>query len=144
MGANRTGEGRVGRGITDHVYVDVDGTLLLWPTKAGSPKPIEIEALRCVLAGGSAPREHLPAVNTRLVVQLTQWYFKRVAADGVPVLVIWTMGGPPHADMARRWCNFDTRMHIMCVGKPDMMVDDGGARFLPKHPVVLPHEFNCP
>lgn len=149
MGANRTGEGRVGRGITDAVYVDVDGTLLLWPTKVGSPTPEETAAARRMISGDAyehgKPREgdeHLcPTINVALVARLKAWYAEREAAGASPLIVIWTMGGRQHAELAMMLCDFDMGYCVDCLPKPDVMVDDAGALLMRKHPVVTPEAF---
>lgn len=101
----------VGRNETDHVYVDVDGTLL------------------------SEPNEHgVYGVNWRLVAKLKKW----MAAGGK--VVIWTMGGVHHAEMARGLCGLEG---AICVAKPDLMIDDASAKFFwKKHRIVLPDEFD--
>lgn len=145
MGANQCGEGRVGRGITDAVYVDVDGTLLFWPTSLGGPTPQELRNARDKCAGLPHTPGMLPRVNTRLVGELHRWYVTRVSKGGSPVIVIWSMGGRQHALMAVTFCDFPAAMHIRCLPKPDCIVDDGGGALLfKKHPVQLPHEFMCP
>lgn len=103
---------KVGRGETNHVFVDVDGTLLIWPTRAGSPLPGET-----------------PMVNLPLVAALRRW----AAAGGR--IVIWTMGGLAHAEMARQLCGLDA----ICIPKPDLVVDDGP--LLKKFPVATPTGF---
>lgn len=106
----------LGRGETNHIYVDVDGTLLIWPTVPGSPRP------------GETPR-----VNKQLVRRLKD-YQARYGAQ----LVIWTMGGTKHAEMARERCGLDG---AICIAKPDLAVDDAGDGFKKKLPVVLPADF---
>lgn len=142
MGQDRTGNFRVGRGVNDWVYVDVDGTLLLWPTDPGSPLPREVEAARRKAYGlNLAPgtEAYLPRVNTTLVNELLRWAAKRKG-----VVAIWSMGGAEHATLARKLCGLDNFSWVICLAKPDMMVDDGARHLMAKHPVVLPGDFKCP
>jgi hypothetical protein len=104
---------KLGRGETGHVFVDVDGTLLIWPTRPGSPRPGET-----------------PSVNRPLVDALKRW-----TATGGRV-VIWTMGGIAHAEMARELCALDA---AVCMAKPDIVVDDGDV--LRKMPFASPAAF---
>lgn len=106
---------KVGRGETDHVFVDVDGTLLIWPTNPGAPRPGEV-----------------PTVNTRLVAML-----KEAQRRGLKV-VIWTMGGQAHAEMARRLCGLEG---AICIPKPDIVIDDAPDFFKKKLPAVKPEFF---
>lgn len=108
----------MGAGLTNHVFVDVDGTLLIWPTRAGSPGPGEV-----------------PKVNQPLVDQLKAW---KVKTGGT--LVIWTRGGTAHAEMARKLCGLDA----ICVAKPEVTIDDADAPLLAKKlRIVKPHEFKA-
>lgn len=97
MAKNKTGEFRVGRGLTDHVFVDVDGTLLDW---------------RGAVCG---TWEAKPTINQRLVAELKKWKEKRGGT-----LVVWSTGGPSHAKRAADYCGLDA----LCIGKPDIAVDD--------------------
>lgn len=145
MGQNKSGAFRVGRGLTDHVFVDVDGTLLLWPTAAGAPAEHEVEALNEYILGNRVNAKHLPRSNVPLVLELTKWYDARKRAGGDPVLVIWSMGGPGHAAAAREYCAFPPYMSIFCMGKPDVIVDDAtGETLARKHTCVQPDNFTCP
>ena len=87
------------------VYVDVDGTLLIWP----GPRP------------GRVPRKGElefglpPAVNTKLV--------KRLRDSGAQI-IIWSRGGEAHAEYAARFCGLDDIV-TACLTKPDLIVDDG-------------------
>lgn len=83
---------------TNHVFCDVDGTLLIWPTKPGSPRPGEV-----------------PQVNRRLVTEIKRWQQR---SNGI--LVIWSRRGLEHARMAMNLCGLDA----VCVAKPDIMIDD--------------------
>lgn len=109
---------KLGRGKSDHLYVDVDGALLIWPTNPGAPQAGEV-----------------PKVNDRLVAEIKSW----LLLDNKNSLVIWSMGGAAHADMARRLCGFE---NAICIRKPGLAIDDNlfvwGKR---KLDVVLPHEF---
>lgn len=144
MGQNLAGGGRVGRGITDAVYVDVDGTLLLWPTVQGSPRPEEVRNAQDKVLGRPHTPVMLPTINRRLVAELHRWYISRAAHGGKPLIVIWSMGGHDHAQLAADLCDFPKAMRVCCMPKPDMMVDDGAAIFFKKHPVTLPDLFTCP
>ena len=138
MGKNRTGDYRVGRGITDHVFVDVDGTLLIWPTKGGGATGNELSAFRTACTGGQCDARLLPKVNVALVSELQEWQRRRNGR-----IVIWTMGGPDHANMARVFCGLEG--DVLCIGKPDLIVDDAGqALIAKKHRVVMPQDFRCP
>jgi hypothetical protein len=153
MAEDRKGEGRVGRGITDHVFVDVDGTLLVWPTKPGGASAGEVEAAyRNVNALSSrspalviAEDRHLvPRVNWDLVEELEAWAARR---NGT--IVIWTMGGTSHAELAMRCCDWDRGEDafpkVRCIAKPDVMVDDAKhEKWTARHRVIQPHEFKCP
>lgn len=117
MAANKTGEGRVGRGLTDTIYVDVDGTLLGWPLGVNNSEPI---------------------INQRLVSELLKWRERR---NGT--LVVWTTGGKKHAEMAAAKC-FPGDESIVCMAKPDLIVDDCGQILGTTIRVALPEEFNAP
>lgn len=119
MAADKQGEGRVGRGITDHLYVDVDDTLFM--------------------GNGSGP------VNWPLVEEIKKWYSQREAAGAEPCIVIWTMGGAAHAEEAMMKCDLDMGFRVVCIAKPDLMVDNGGHQwFYNKFRVVLPEAFKAP
>lgn len=107
---------KVGRGETNHVYVDVDGTLLIWPTRPGAPQP------------GETPR-----VNSALVDCLKSW--QRSSGGRI---VVWTMGGCAHAEMAADLCGLES---VTCIAKPDLVIDDGPEFFKRKLPVQSPEEF---
>lgn len=108
---------KIGRGETNHLYVDVDGTLLIWPTVAGSPRSGET-----------------PKVNEALVDCIKRWL--KVSKGR---LVIWSMGGPEHAELAATLCGFDT---CICIAKPDLVIDDAAHKlFMPKFPGMLPEAF---
>lgn len=95
-----------GRWVTNHVFCDVDGTLLLWPTVPGSPQPGET-----------------PTVNVELVEALRAW--KRESGG---TIVLWSRGGTAHADMARALCAIEA----VCIAKPDLMIDDADPMLLKK------------
>lgn len=142
MANDFTGQGRVGRGITDHVCVDVDGTLLLWPAKAGSARPEEVAAAYAYLAGDPHDLALLPRVNHELVAALDKWRARRKGT-----IVIWTMGGWMHADMARRFVGWGHLRppEVVCMGKPDLIIDDAGHdKLFSRHRAIFPHEFKCP
>ena len=88
------------------VFVDVDGTLLLWPGERPGrvPRPGE--------PGHGQP----PAINRGLVDALKAWH-----GDG-RVLVIWSRGGIDHCRMAAQLCCLKPDA---CVPKPDAAIDDG-------------------
>jgi len=146
---NQTGEGRVGRGITDHVYVDVDGTLLLWPTKPGGATGGELAAAHRNISAiadqkpediPAADRALVPRVNWPLVEQIKAWANRR---NGT--IVIWTTGGSEHAELAMMLCGLDMGYLVVCVGKPDLIVDDAHHdKLFARIRAVLPHEFKCP
>lgn len=126
----------VGRGETNHVFVDVDGTLLVWPTKPGSPHSLELEAARRFARGeplSALQAARLPRVNAELVRALKLW---QEQTGGT--IVIWTMGGRAHAELARTLCWLDG---AVCIAKPDLAVDDAGEAFRKKLPVCLPGDF---
>jgi hypothetical protein len=77
----------------------VDGTLLMWPTKAGAPRPGET-----------------PTVSTRLADELRRWQ-----KESGGQLVIWTKGGTAHAEMAARLAGIKG---AICIAKPDCFIDD--------------------
>ena len=113
---------KIGRGETNHLYCDVDGTLLIWPTKPGAPQPGEI-----------------PKVNAELVANVKAWH-----KDSGGVLVIWSMGGPAHAVMARDLCEFGVE-RVICIGKPDLAIDDNPHVWGKRGPLVsAPEAFKVP
>lgn len=90
---------------TPVVYVDVDGTLLLWPGKAGRvPRP------------GEAGHGELPTLNQPLIDALKRWH-----RDG-KVLVLWSRGGTEHCRFAAKLCGLDPDA---CLPKPKLAIDDG-------------------
>ena len=99
------------------ICVDVDGTLLIWPTVPGSPRPGET-----------------PKVNAALVAALRRWK----QANPSRVLVVWTMGGAEHARMAVKvagigdLCNF-------AMAKPVAFIDDAPADLLKRKRVNVVH-----
>lgn len=133
MARNRIGPNLVGRGLTNYVYVDVDGTLLLWPGNPGAPTQQQVE--NAMKAYRSEPffDELMPAVNVELVDRLKDWQQRSGGC-----IVIWSMGGKAHAEMARAFCGL---LMATCLAKPDIAIDDGGENFLRKLPVVLPGNF---
>lgn len=103
---------------TGTIFVDVDGTLLLWPTVAGAPRPGEV-----------------PTVNQPLVDAIKRWLY----ADTARRLVIWTMGGTEHAVMAATICGLPM---AICLAKPEFIIDDADAKlFHKKHFATHPDAF---
>jgi hypothetical protein len=103
-------------GRTNHVFCDVDGTLLIWPTLPGSPRP------------GETPR-----VNTALVEALRAWQARTGGQ-----LVIWSGGGAKHAEMARELCG----LFAICLAKPEVMIDDAEpALLMKKLRAIKPEKF---
>lgn len=117
MAANKKGEGRVGRGLTDTVYVDVDSTLLMWPNGVNNGAPV---------------------INVRLVAELLKWRKGRAGT-----IVIWTTGGKAHAEKAAQLC-FPGDLDVTCVAKPDLVIDDGAQVLGRLIPAVLPDQFRSP
>lgn len=113
---------KVGRGETNHLFVDVDGTLLVWgaPGRPGAPTSSQRHNALAALSGDFHDPELMPTRNERLVEQVKAWH----RSGGT--LVIWSMGGPAHADMARRLCGFGEE-RVLCIGKPDLAIDDNPA-----------------
>ena len=90
------------------VYVDVDGTLLIWP----GPKP------------GSAQKDVTPPVNEKLIEALRRWKnYRRVAGLEPGFLVVWSRGSQAHIDWAIALCRIDDIVDA-AVRKPDMAIDD--------------------
>lgn len=118
MATNKKGEGRVGRGLTDTIYVDVDSTLLMWPNGVDVGAPI---------------------INSRLVIELLKWRAGRPGGT----IVVWTTGGKAHAEKAAQLC-FPSDTAIVCVAKPDLIVDDGAQILGTLIPTVLPDQFRSP
>lgn len=151
MATNRTGEGRVGRGITDTLCVDVDGTLLLWPTKPGGATPSELAAAHRNVAALAdrtpalvryEDRDYVPSVNWPLVDAIKSWYDHRSDAGASPRIIIWTMGGSAHAALAMMCCGFDMGYMVECIGKPDLIIDDAKHdKLFASHRAVLPRDF---
>jgi hypothetical protein len=146
---NGTGQGRVGRGATDWLYVDVDGTLLLWPTDPGAPRFEEIEETRKWIENPMDPKINsalVAKINVGLVAAILVWLAERRLHGGEPKVAIWSMGGQDHAALAFRMCFARVQIErndFVCLAKPDLMVDDGARHLMAKHPVVLPHEFKA-
>lgn len=105
----------------ESVYVDVDGTLLLWPGRSPGavPRPAE--------AGHGEP----PAVNEPLVDVVKKWH-----RDG-RTPVVWSQGGAKHARMAADLCGLAPGA---CLRKPAAVVDDHLTWFVPgakRYPVMF-------
>ena len=88
------------KGETFAIYVDVDGTLLLWP---GKVPPRNSHDYR------NAP------VNKPLVLAIKEWH------RGRNVLVLWSRGGKEHCEFAAKRCGLKPDA---CIPKPRICVDD--------------------
>ena len=132
---------KIGRGETNHLFVDVDGTLLSWPPpgRPGGPTEEQRKNARAYLRSEAFEAAWLPKVDTVLVENVRQWH---KASGGT--LVIWSMGGAEHAAMARDFCGLPL-LRVVCIGKPDLAVDDNPLVWS-KHrlDVVGPGEFRVP
>lgn len=91
-------------GETPAIYVDVDGTLLIWPGKPGR-----------VPRKGEAGHGFPPRINYRLVNALQNWH--RCGK----VLVLWSRGGVGHCEYAARLCGLAPDA---CLPKPRIAIDD--------------------
>lgn len=87
------------------VYVDVDGTLLFWPTKPGR-----------VPRSGETGFGRPPELNAPLVEQLRRWH------HGNRFLAFWSRGGRKHCEMAARLTGLKPDA---CLPKPEVAIDDG-------------------
>jgi hypothetical protein len=87
------------------IYVDVDGTLLLWPWRKPGVVPRQGED------GFGLP----PTLNTILIETLRKWH------RGDRTLVLWSFNGGEHAKMAASLCNLNPDA---CLPKPRAIVDD--------------------
>ena len=97
---------------TNVIYVDVDGTLLIWP----GPKPGQSQAHRGVI----------PPVNEKLITALYAWKLRR-ASGGLKnetMLVVWSRGSMSHIKWAVTLCDIWDIVDLV-TRKPDMVVDDG-------------------
>ena len=81
---------------TPTVYVDVDGTLLLWRERYG---------------------KGVPLINEPLVNSLRHQH------EGGTMIYLWSRGGAKHAEMAADFCGIK-RIVAGYMHKPQMMVDD--------------------
>lgn len=91
-------------GETPAVYVDVDGTLLLWPDRPGRvPRPGE--------PGHGKP----PTINKALADALRAWH------RGGRCLVLWSRGGKAHCEYAAQLCGLKPDA---CLPKPRVAIDD--------------------
>ena len=90
------------------LYVDVDGTLLLWHPDT----PGKVRSLKT------------PRINTILVKAIRQWYLP------THTLVIWSATSQGHAEYAATITKLDTlNPPPICLKKPDAMVDDNFSWF---------------
>jgi len=90
------------------LFVDVDGTLLLWPGKPGR-----------VPRHGEPHYGEPPTINSPLVDALYAW---KAVSPG-RFLAVWTRGGAEHARMAVALCAINAIVDV-CILKPDAFVDD--------------------
>lgn len=97
------------------VFVDVDGTLLLWPgDKPGRPpRP------------GDTGHGEEPTVNEAVVARVRELH-----AQGYQI-VLWSSGGAFHAQDASRRCDIRPLVHAH-VAKPSVIIDDAGIRWIDK------------
>lgn len=101
------------------LYVDVDGTLLLWPGDRPGRVPRR----------GEPHYGEPPAVNTSLVTELKRWH------QPPRTLVIWSHGGAAHAAMAANLCGLSP---AACLPKPSCAIDDASEKRLKQFGVVKP------
>ncbi len=101
------------RDFSNHktIYVDVDGTLLLWPGGRPGRVPRKGES------GFGAP----PAINEKLVNALKLW--KLAEVDQGRTLVIWSHGGRVHAELAGRLTGLSQYVDAF-LPKPRLWIDD--------------------
>ncbi len=90
------------------VYVDVDMTLILWPTA----DPVICKTLEALKASGAV-------LNTPLAEALRAWRLAKEDRE----LVIWSANGADHARSAAEWAKVDV-MASACLTKPHAFVDD--------------------
>lgn len=111
---------RIGRGETNSLFVDVDGTLLMWPEpgRPGGPTADQRLQLATQLLIGILQWPGMPTINRRLVHEIKEWHR---ASGGT--LVIWSMNGAAHATGARDLCEFG-KEGVLCIAKPDLAIDD--------------------
>jgi hypothetical protein len=130
MAADRQGWPLVGRGLTKTVYCDVDGTLLLRPDGTpGTPHYVRNE--HGAITGGYV-------VNRALVNALKIW----LGSDPQNFLVIWSMGGEPHAEFAMHACTLDFGYNVGTAPKPDLILDDARhEKLFARIRAVFPAEF---
>lgn len=93
----------------NYVYIDVDGTLLLWDKKQGRvPRGVLIEDLR-----------KFCTINYTVVE-----YIERKFSEG-SIICIWSKGGRFHSKMAasREFCDIEKYVSFY-LQKPSVIVDD--------------------
>lgn len=117
MAHDKQGEGRIGRGLTDHLYIDVDDTLLKGLTRE--------------------------VLSWAFVDAVKAWYRQRHDHGASPVIVIWSVGGMKRAQEADVACKFTEEGYAVAnIAKPDLMIDNGGHEwFYRKFKVVHPDTF---
>jgi len=93
------------------LFVDVDGTLLMWPGKAGR-----------VPRKGEEHYGEVPNINRAMLETIYE------AMTAGRQVVIWSTGGTDHAKMAATLCGLvigPLDEEVTCIGKPNVCYDDG-------------------
>lgn len=94
-------------GLERAAFVDVDGTLVLWPAPDVGRVP----------RGGEAGTGEAPVVNAKLVERL-----RALKRDGWEIYV-WSRGGTKHADRAVAYCGIADIVEAT-LPKPSRLYDD--------------------
>lgn len=89
------------------LFVDVDGTLLMWP--GGKPGRVP--------RAGEPGHGQTPDINRAMLEIIVQ------ELDRGNEVVIWSTGGTDHAKMAAKLCELPAS--VICIGKPGVCYDDG-------------------
>lgn len=132
---------KIGRGETNHLYVDVDGTLLVWPKPGNPGGPTDAQKANAwaYLRGEAHDAAVLPTINAQLVSRIKDWH-----ARSGGNLMIWSMGGSYHSELARRFCGLEHE-RVFCLAKPDLAVDDNPLVWSKRRlDVVGPNDFTVP
>jgi hypothetical protein len=87
------------------IYVDIDGTLLIWPGQKSGRPPRRNEELYGVP----------PSVNEKLANALREWHKSGKS------LVLWSRGGADHCRKAAKMCRLEPDA---CLPKPYATFDD--------------------